>query len=145
MVKKRVTDKYIEMWLEDVNTNSKCYNYRMFKTDLIFEKYLILLPSQLRVKFTHFRVSNHMLPIERGRHYNIPRGERLCEICNRLGDEYHYLFECVKFKTERKTYLSKSFQSHVSAQKYHQLLSTTNYKKICKIAKFAAKIMLEFK
>ena len=43
-----------------------------------------------------FRLSNHILPIEKLRYSNIKRDERLCPICNikEIGDEYHYLLKC---------------------------------------------------
>ncbi|XP_076467175.1 uncharacterized protein LOC143298244 [Babylonia areolata] len=41
----------------------------------------------------HFpQTSNRKLPIEKGRHMNIPQEARLCHLCdmNRVGDEYHF-------------------------------------------------------
>ena len=50
----------------------------------------------LRIAFSKFRCVNHKLPIEKGRFYGIAidDNDRVCELCNtnKLGDEYHYIF-----------------------------------------------------
>ena len=117
----------------------------MYKKELKFEKYLILLPAHLRNSFIHFRTLNHKLPIEKGRHLDIPRAERKCELCNRIGDEFHFLFECPNFRLDRKHFLNKSFQSTVNADNYCKLFSTTNLKTLCKLANFVKNIMYEFR
>ena len=40
-----------------------------------------------------FRMGSHHLPIEEGRHFNLPRASRICNLCNTdaLGDERHML------------------------------------------------------
>ena len=45
---------------------------------------------------TRFRLGSHRLPIETGRWSRTPRLDRLCHICNVLGDEYHFLFDCTE-------------------------------------------------
>ena len=42
------------------------------------------------------RLSDHNLPIERGRRNNIERNKRFCTNCksNEIGNEEHVLFEC---------------------------------------------------
>ena len=43
-----------------------------------------------------FRMGSHHLPVEEGRHFNLPRASRVCNLCNTaaLGDERHMLLEC---------------------------------------------------
>ncbi|KAJ8025590.1 hypothetical protein HOLleu_33185 [Holothuria leucospilota] len=36
----RLNDIYTQDWISDVNNNSQCKNYRIFKQDLKLEKYL---------------------------------------------------------------------------------------------------------
>ena len=46
---------------------------------------------------TKFRLSNHYLPIEKGRYVKpkLNRNQRLCTFCkSHVGDELHVLFEC---------------------------------------------------
>ena len=47
-------------------------------------------------RILRFRMGSHHLPIEEGRHFNLPRASRVCNLCNTdaLGDERHMLLEC---------------------------------------------------
>ena len=96
LIKQRMKDQYIQQWNEEKNNNSLCFNYRMFKCDFKFEEYLIRLEKPLRDYTLRFRLSNHKLPIHSQRFLNIPRFERVCELCESgdIGDEFHYLFNC---------------------------------------------------
>ena len=42
------------------------------------------------------RMGSHHLPVEEGRHFNLPRASRVCNLCNTgaLGDEGRMLLEC---------------------------------------------------
>ena len=64
---------------------------------------------------TRWRLSCHSLPIERGRHANIPKQERFCNQCNNrfLGDEVHALFMCndnIIQSLRQKKFLTRIFQ-----------------------------------
>ena len=65
------------------------------KTNYSFEKYL-LLDNKIRRLITSIRISTHNLPIEFLRKCNIDRDMRICNCCseNKLGSEFHVLFEC---------------------------------------------------
>lgn len=41
-------------------------------------------------------MDNVKLPIETGRWLNIPKDNIICKLrdCNKIGDEFHYLFKC---------------------------------------------------
>lgn len=145
VVNKVTCDTYKAEWQESVYSNQKCYNYRMFKREFCFESYLIRLPVSLRIVFAKFRLSNHNLPIEKGRHWNIERCERKCTQCNVLGDEFHYLFICPLFSDDRKLFLTKGYQRNINADKYYTLFSSKNYQKLCKLTKFIKIIMNELK
>ena len=41
------------------------------------------------------RLSSHSFPIETGRYTRVKREDRLCINCNKLGDEVHYIYECL--------------------------------------------------
>ena len=47
-------------------------------------------------RILRFRMGSHHLPVEEGRHFNLPRASRVCNLCNTdaLGDERHMLPEC---------------------------------------------------
>ena len=73
-----------------------------------------------------FRLSNHRLTVETGRWENIPIEERKCTVCeaNDIGDEFHYLFVCNHFKSERKQFLTPYFYKKPNIIKFKELLST---------------------
>ena len=41
------------------------------------------------------RLSSHSFPIETGRYTRVKREDRLCIDCRKLGDEEHYIYECL--------------------------------------------------
>ena len=53
-----------------------------------------------------FRLSNHKLAIETGRHEGVERDERICPFCpNEVEDEVHFLLKCPILKHLRNEYL----------------------------------------
>ncbi len=70
--------------------------YRNIKTEFKMEKYLSCNSTYHVNLLCRFRVSNHKLPVEKGRYHGIVRYQRYCTLCNKnkLGDEYHLLLKC---------------------------------------------------
>ena len=95
--KLKLKEHYTEEWKNCLENSSKCYLYKGFKPELKLEEYLCKLPNDLRINLTKFRLCNHKLPIEIGRHKHIDRNYRICTLCDKhdLGDEYHYMLICV--------------------------------------------------
>ena len=100
------SDQFKQNWSSEVFDSSKCSIYRCFKTEPCFEGYLNVLPTNLKVIFTGFRCRNFNIPVEKGSYFNIPLASRTCDLCGmvqmHIGDEFHYLFTCRFFCTERK-------------------------------------------
>ena len=86
---------------------SKLRTYGLFKEDIGYEKYLTEVTSvQKRVALTKFRLSNHTLMIEKGRHLKIESNKRYFPFCpNLIEDEIHFLFICKTFEKHRKIFL----------------------------------------
>ena len=146
VAKSKIDEYYKNDWLKCMNESSKCYLYKGYKSELALEKYLINLPDELRICMSKFRMCNHKLPIELGRHNNIERNLRKCNKCGiDIGDEYHYLFICDYFKDERSMFIQGSFYKKPSVDKFCTLMSTASNKKITKLAKFAKIIMNKIK
>ena len=65
----------------------------------------------LRRAMTSWRLSCHLLPIERGRYQGISRCDRICSKCNigKVGDEMHALFNCTNIiiKSLRDQFLTR--------------------------------------
>ena len=54
---------------------------------------------------TKFRISNHTLAIETGRHKNVPAENRFCPTCvTKIETEEHFLRWCPKYKYLRQRY-----------------------------------------
>ena len=75
------------------NEETKLNIYSRIKTHYKYETYLNLHPYNKII--TKFRLSNHYLPIEKGRYvkHKLNRNQRLCTFCkSHVGDELHVLF-----------------------------------------------------
>ena len=70
-VRQRLKDQFIQTWSSDVFNSSKSTNYRLFKTKFGPEIYLENLPVKFRNIFMKFRTTNHHLPVETGRWFNV--------------------------------------------------------------------------
>ena len=86
---------------------SKLKTYSLFKTSTGLETYLTETKSTLdRIAATKFRLSNHKLMIEVGRHEDIAREERYCPFCSQVVEnESHFMFTCPTYSHLRTRYL----------------------------------------
>ena len=91
--------------------------------------------NPFRKTLVKLRISSHKLRIETGRYDNIPRDERLCNLCNcnRIEDETHFLLDCPSFSSIREMFFSKLeskipfllLQSHETV--LSNLMNSTDY------------------
>ena len=146
LYKKKLYEMYHARWKSSIDSSSKCFLYKNFKTELVLEKYLTILNEPSKSKLSKFRCSNHNLPIEVGRHNDVARNDRRCNICtlNDLGDEYHYIAVCPNFVNQRKMYLPGSFVKKPSVLKFCDLLQSGNKVVLFKMAKFVGIICKQF-
>ena len=97
---KHIKDWYKQNWYEKVDSSEKADSYKCYKTLLNTERYpFIDMPYTLRKTLARFKCSSHDLQIEKGRHLNIDRGLRFCNLFNTKGmfvieTEFHFLLEC---------------------------------------------------
>ena len=56
---------------------------------------------------TKFRLSNHKLMIEIGRHQNTHKELRICPFCTKVEDEIHFLINCHTFRYIRAVLFKK--------------------------------------
>ena len=65
--------------------------------------------DQISISKMIFKLKSGSLPlkVESGRHLNIPRENRICEICNtgQIEDKFHFCFDCPALKEERQQLL----------------------------------------
>ena len=103
-IKNRLSDQFSQKLCSSLTeTTRKLRTYKLFKSNLQIERYLIL-PYHLRIRLTHLQISCHQLSIETG-HYNrpqkIPLESRLCPFCKDrqlVEDEKHFLLDCTLYK-----------------------------------------------
>ena len=134
----RLRDQYIQSWSNDVNNSNLCANYKLFKTSFKLESYLLKLHVSERVILTKFRTSNLLIPVNSMRFSGVDRAERRCDVCelNEIGDEFHYLFVCSFFSTERKLYLKKLYYIRPNILKFAELLKGEQLGPTRKLVKF---------
>ena len=58
-----------------------------------------------RISMSKFRISNHKLMIEKGRHLNLAKFDRKCPFCPNVEDETHFLLHCQTFRVLRENML----------------------------------------
>ena len=141
-----VSGLYIQEWHTKVASSSKGKTYNLFKHDIHFKNYLTKLIKKHYSTLLKFRLSNHRFPIETCRWENIPLEERKCNLCEKsdIGDEFHYLFVCNHFKSERKHFLRPYFYKSPNIIKFKKLLSTKNINLLIKLSSFVGIIMKKF-
>ena len=146
-VNQKLKDLYLSEWRQTVDSSSKCYLYRIFKTEISFENYL-LLNWNLRKQLCKLRTVNHKLPVETGRYRNIPRNQRFCTLCNEniLCDEFHIIFKCKKLVELRKKFLPHCIlnQSNISVLRLKNVFQCSN-KNLINLALFAKHSLKLFK
>ena len=132
-LKKICQDTYDRRWWEEIINSPKATSYAKFKNNVKWERYLNQVGnSKHRKSLSRFRLSNHPLLIERGRHMRprLERSDRKCFRCSSdIEDECHFVIKCPLYIKERnrlfdacrKTCLS--FDSMSEEQKFIFILS----------------------
>ena len=128
----RLSDKFHqEAFNTLIDKTSKLRTYGLIKTEIGMESYLkeIFNPT-IRKTYTKFRLSNHSLNIEKGRHNNIPKELRFCPLCpTQVETEIHFLLECQTYEILREELIQPlinnkpSFTYYTLPEKFKCLLS----------------------
>ena len=117
------------MFISNISINKKLRTYAKFKFSFGIENYVKAFNLSKRKMFTRLRISSHNLAIEKGRHLRIPKSDdivcnfcnnkkgdcscdtfkynRLCQVCNVVEDEQHFLLKCSLYENSRKLFLEK--------------------------------------
>ena len=129
-----------------INNSQRLITYVIFKHEFEFEQYLdIMGENKYRQALTRFRISAHNLNIEKGRHLNINREQRICNKCNMkvIENEYHFLLVCPFYTNIRKTYLKPYFCHWPNVHKFESLMKSTHTKTILNLSKYIYYAMCE--
>ena len=131
-----LSDNFHQKAFETIkNDNSKLRTYAIFKTEIGFEKYLTEIKNPTkRTIVAKFRLSNHRLMIEIGRHQNVPKEMRFCPFCpNMVETEAHFLFYCSAYNPIRDKIqhsidiLNPNFKYYSEENKMKYILSDIDY------------------
>ena len=108
-IKQSLLDQFQQSWNSKVKNSPESLNYRLYKEDFGIENYFRILDDKNIITLCRFRTLNNNLPIESGRWQNISRENRKCHLCNSgdIGDEFHYLFKCTSFDSDRISFSQK--------------------------------------
>ncbi len=125
------------------NQESKLRTYALFKTKVGCEKYLDEIKNvAIRQSLTKFRLSNHILNIEKGRHTTpkTPKEVRFCPFCpNKVEDEIHFLLNCPIYRIPRSELMitmineKPSFHQENEKNQFIELMDPGNAQRVSKI------------
>ena len=137
---------YDRFWWTQINNSSKASSYITFKRNICYENYLDQIKNEKhRTTLSRFRLSNHDLLIEKGRHTRpkLERNDRKCFICkDEIEDECHFVIKCPLYTKERQNLFnccrddSKHFDSQTSEEKFKFIFLNENPQIFINLAKF---------
>ena len=121
----------------------KANSYIKFKNRISLEKYLSSIQNvRHRIALTRFRLSNHNLLIEKGRHFRPKRHDRKYFICkDDVEDENHFITNCPLYSNQRFPFNhlfknNRFFQLFNNEQKFIFIMTKENEDVMVELAKF---------
>ena len=135
----RINDIDKQKWSRDVENNRFCKMYKLLKTDLDFEPYLMKLNFSNRLILSRLRCSNIKIPNNICR-FRTAETDRYCKLCSNdaIGDEFHYLFICSFFDNARSKYIQPHILSQPNSRAMFKLFhfkDTVVLNNLCNFAK----------
>ena len=105
----REKDIFQQTALSDIRNMPKLRTYVQLKHNTNIEDYLTTVKNTSdRIALTKFRLSNHNLMIEKGRHQNTHLSDRKCPFCTSdVENEFHFLLKCTTYSHLRLELLRK--------------------------------------
>ena len=145
IIKQRLLDVHKQNILENITKSSKGHLYQHLIDNFCLQTYLTKpIDKKYKRLITKFRLSNHLLNIEIGRHHKVSKSERLCTCCNLhdIEDEFHFILKCPLYSDLRKQFLKKYYYLRPSVFKLIKLLSSNNVSELLKLGKFLSAAIL---
>ena len=135
----RIRDIYKQNWNASLQNSPRARFFRSVVNEHQFYNQLDMLDKKShRIALARFMASSHRLGVETGRWARpiIPFEQRLCENCQKLDDEYHFLLECTKLSELRKKCIPRYFYLRPSMFKCVQLLNSNDTKTIRMLGRY---------
>lgn len=135
---------YDRFWKRQISESSKAISFNKYKTAIALEKHLTLTFNlKHKIAISRFRLSNHTLMIEKGRHLKLHKDERKCYFCkDKIENEEHFLIKC-PFYSPLRIILKKECIEHCwryedlnEEQKFIFLMTNENENIIKAVGKF---------
>ena len=107
------------------------------------ESYLSISNYEYRKLITKLRISEHNLLIEKGRHLNIPREQRLCSHCKCIDDKIRFLLHCT-INSELRSILNNEnqiFNNSSESEKLSYILNPSTPSQVNKLDSFLKKLL----
>ena len=126
----------------------KCHGIEDAEKELGFEPYITCIKNvNHRKALSKFRLSNHQLMIEVGRHKKIPKLQRFCPFCPSpvIEDEIHFLINCPLYDPLRRDIydicleLKPTLPFYTDEQTFLFMMTSTNLYRV--LAKFIHEAM----
>ncbi|XP_033745472.1 uncharacterized protein LOC117330985 [Pecten maximus] len=136
----RLHDIFIQDLHSSFNNSSKCQIYKYLANYFELQYYLTKsLNSKTKQILSKYRMQAHSLHIESGRYNAVPRGERICTVCNNndIEDEMHFILLCPAYVELRMRFLKKYYYKHPSVFKLIELFSYKNIKTLRNLGKYS--------
>ena len=102
---------------------------------------MLNMPRRLKMALAKFRISNHELAVETGRHQNMIHEDRLCKVCGQqniavVECEYHFLMQCPAYEELRQVYFGEEcsinntlfdFINHMKCKSDNMIIALANF------------------
>ena len=145
-IEKMCSENYDIFWKTQILQSTKAESYNKFKDNISLEKNLIIRYNlKHKIALTRFRMSNHTLLIEKGRHAKIDKTERKCYFCpDTIENEQHFLISCPLYSRLRINLITPCIENcskYINLneeQKFIFLMSNENEIIIKALAKFVS-------
>ena len=146
-VHKICVGSYDRFWKTTISESGKACSFNKFKTNIALEPYLDLhINLKYKIAISRFRLCNHTLMIEKGRHHKpnkIDKKERICYFCkNKIENEEHFMIECPLYTPLRRVFENicndtyPRYKNLTGEQKFIFLMSNENEKIIRALGKY---------
>ena len=105
----RLKNSFIMSWMTDLRngceSSSILKTYSLYKMNFGTECYLKHIKPIFRIVLSKLRASSHDLEVERGRYVRpkLDITERPCSSCHVIGDEEHFVTDCVNNREMRQS------------------------------------------
>ena len=120
------------------NPENKLRTYGLFKLEVGRELYLSEIKNKkIRTQLTKFRISDHNLMIEKGRHKGVHKDLRFCPFCQgTVEDELHFLINCPTYKYLRKPVMDSLSTENVDVTPITEVFITLMTNHTTEVANF---------